>query len=337
MAGTNFNILSKPPPDGDVRGWYRWFYRITEILNGLVHIPLQHVNLVDVLQSDDTSTDTTGGKHVTDAQVKKYEDHRLTTGNPHGTTYIEVGAEPANANIQSHIGTVSGNPHGTAIDTLTDTYVVGKTYGDVLTWNSTSGKYETGRKIGNGTDFTQFEADGTMVSVGAATVWNDIFIDGLSAIGGATDPPLFGAFLGGVWATSFSATAINSAHASFELQHDYKEGTDLEIHMHWSPATTNVGNVVWGIEYTSANRLGVFPATTTVRTTVAAGGVANTHNSQNLVILSGTGVGIGHIIRFRLFRDGTNAADTFTGAAFLHRIGIHYECDTLGSRQTTVK
>ena len=29
-----FDILSKPPPEGDNLGWFRWFYRICEILNG---------------------------------------------------------------------------------------------------------------------------------------------------------------------------------------------------------------------------------------------------------------------------------------------------------------
>ena len=29
----NFNILQKPPPVDDERGWFRWFYRVTEILN----------------------------------------------------------------------------------------------------------------------------------------------------------------------------------------------------------------------------------------------------------------------------------------------------------------
>ena len=28
-----FNILQKPPPEGDSKGWYRWYYRVAEILN----------------------------------------------------------------------------------------------------------------------------------------------------------------------------------------------------------------------------------------------------------------------------------------------------------------
>ena len=46
---------------------------------------MDHSWLQGTVQADDTSSSTIGGKHVTDAMVKKYEDHRLITdGNPHG-------------------------------------------------------------------------------------------------------------------------------------------------------------------------------------------------------------------------------------------------------------
>ena len=39
-----------------------------------------------------------------------YDHSQITTGNPHGTTASNIGAEPANANIQSHISSTA-NPH----------------------------------------------------------------------------------------------------------------------------------------------------------------------------------------------------------------------------------
>lgn len=52
---------------------------------------IDHTWLQGILQADDTSSSTVGGKHVTDAMVKKYEDHRLITdGNPHGTNWDQV-------------------------------------------------------------------------------------------------------------------------------------------------------------------------------------------------------------------------------------------------------
>lgn len=39
------------------------------------------------------------------------DQHVENTSNPHSVTYTQVGAEPANTNIQNHISTVTGNPH----------------------------------------------------------------------------------------------------------------------------------------------------------------------------------------------------------------------------------
>jgi hypothetical protein len=43
-----------------------------------------------------------------------YDHSQIVTGNPHGTTATDIGAEPANANIQSHILSTS-NPHGVTV------------------------------------------------------------------------------------------------------------------------------------------------------------------------------------------------------------------------------
>lgn len=44
-------------------------------------------------------------------KLSNSDSHIGNTSNPHGVTYTQVGAEPANANIQTHIGNTS-NPHG---------------------------------------------------------------------------------------------------------------------------------------------------------------------------------------------------------------------------------
>jgi hypothetical protein len=43
-----------------------------------------------------------------------YDHSQIVTGNPHGTTIADIGAEPANANIQAHISSTS-NPHGVTV------------------------------------------------------------------------------------------------------------------------------------------------------------------------------------------------------------------------------
>jgi hypothetical protein len=209
----------------------------------------------------------------------------------------------------------------------------------ILTNNNFVGKLSAViKKIGSGANYTSFEPDGTIVLNGSATVWNDAFVDGLSLVGGATDPPVFAAFMGTVFGRRFDDAKVSSAHGTLEVPHDYKEGTAIDVHIHWSPTTTNTGNCQWGFEYTIANINGTFGATTTPTPVVQAGsGVIAKHQMLDIAQISGTGRKISDVICFRIFRDGNALPDSFTGNAFLHRIALHYECDTLGSRQETIK
>ncbi len=185
--------------------------------------------------------------------------------------------------------------------------------------------------FGMGDNYANFASNGHLTLHGTATVYNDLFVDGLNLRAGATDPPTFAVFSGGVWGSRFDNGAAYSAHGTIEMQHDYKDGSNLEFHVHWSPTTTNTGNIRWGLEYTVANVNSTFGATTTVYAVQAGAGVVNRHQILNIVTISGTGLTAGAVIMFRIFRDGANAADTFTGNAFLLRCAVHYECDKIGS------
>lgn len=187
-----------------------------------------------------------------------------------------------------------------------------------------------------GENYSEFESNGVLKFNGASEVWDDIIISANNLRPGNT-PPTYAAFLGGIFEPRFDAGVADEVHGSFEIPHGYKEGSGLYLHLHWSPTTTNTGNIVWGFEYTVSNVSGVFPSPLTVTNTPhAAPGVANTHVLTSIAILPGTGIHIGAIIAFRLYRQN-GGTDTFTGNAFLHSIGIHYQKDTVGSRQITAK
>lgn len=185
--------------------------------------------------------------------------------------------------------------------------------------------------LGGTTNGIKVNKGGEFTLLGTATVFKDQFVDGLALKAGATDPPVFAAFSGGIWSNRFDDAAVQSAHGTLEIQHDYKDGSNLEVHIHWSPSTTNTGNCRWGFEYTVANMNATFPATTTTYAVQAGSGTVNQHQYLTVVTITGTGLTAGANIAFRIFRDGTNAADTFTGNAFLHKIAFHYEADKLGS------
>lgn len=183
-----------------------------------------------------------------------------------------------------------------------------------------------------GTDIdSNFKAILDRYYLSKAIVYRDQFVDGLSTRDGAADPPIFAAFSGGVWAIRFDNGATMASHATLELQHDYVDGSDLELHLHWSPTTTNTGNIRWGVEYTFANMNATFPATVDVVALQAGSGIVNQHQYLTVATISGAGLTKGAVMAFRIYRGGAHATDTFTGNAFLHRIALHYAVDKLGS------
>ena len=166
--------------------------------------------------------------------------------------------------------------------------------------------------------------------------WDDIIIppSGLSRNNLAPDRVTF---IGSVEAPAFSGSTLEQLSGSFEIPHDYKEGSTLRPHIHWAPSTTGIGNVEWQLEYTVACVGDVFPSSVTVVAVDAANGIDREHNAVEFGTIDGTGLEIGCMIQFRLFRDGGVGLDTYGSDAFLLSIGVHYEQDSDGSRNTFTK
>ena len=222
------------------------------------------------------------------------------------------------------------------------------TTGQFLSWNQTAGYFDFDDDIlayydgtaghiktskNNPSDLNiDCGTDKTLVL--GESVWDDIIISPSNLRGGVSVPN-FSAFQNGVYQLLFINTQSDEVYGSFEIPHDYKEGTDLQPHIHWSPNSTNTGNCVWDFEYTIADPMTTFPATTTTTITQAGSGTINQHQLANTAaVISGSGIKVGAICVFRLARP---TGDAFTGDAFLHSVGVHYQIDTIGSRQITTK
>jgi len=196
--------------------------------------------------------------------------------------------------------------------------------------------YAKTARFGSESDYSEFQDDGFMQTFGSAKQYKDLITSAANLRPGLT-PPTYAPFKGGIYAPRFDAGVSNMVYGSFELQHDYEEGTDLYFHVHWSPTTTNTGNIVWGVEYTITSGFTAFPAAATVTgTPYAAPGIVDQHVIQNILVINGFGLKIGAMLAFRLFRQA-GGTDTFTGNAFLHSVGVHYAADTLGSRNIFTK
>lgn len=90
-------------------GWHPWYDAISQTdATNTAYDPAGNQIIID---PTDVNVDL--ALTTLDAAVKANKNHtEIVTGNPHNVTAIEAGAEPANANIQSHIVNTS-NPHAT--------------------------------------------------------------------------------------------------------------------------------------------------------------------------------------------------------------------------------
>jgi len=127
-------------------------------------------------------------------------------------------------------------------------------------------------------------------------------------------------------------------HGGFELQHDYKEGTDLTFHVHYQiiAAPTGTDNVQWRLTYI-VQRDGV--TLTTVTTIDSPDCAVDTRYRAyrcDFNAITGTNFKIGDQFMFTLERVAADG-DAFAGEALIETAGIHHQVDTLGSRTIGAK
>ena len=116
---------------------------------------------------------------------------------------------------------------------------------------------------------------------------------------------------------------VNRLYGYVDLQHDYVAGTDLDLHIHWCPDSATGGNVKWQFYIQWTEEGDVWQPATLLSVVTAAGTVAWA-DKKSSVTISGVGHTWGSRMRVHIFRDGSDAADTFTGGASLLALGCHY-------------
>jgi|GEM_PF-3422920 len=195
------------------------------------------------------------------------------------------------------------------------------------------------------TNYLAVEADGTIEFNGTSTVWNDIVLPLDSAKVPAANAPNWESFVGNLNAYAYEVNDYQEFTS--ELLHGYKTGSDLEFHIHGALNAALAGGdetVKFEIEYSIADMdpsdgLGdVFPATTTINSEFTVpNGTADLTNIYISIGTDSTGsFGMGATIKGRLRRIASSGTD-LVGDIFVTQVGIHYEIDTVGSRQITTK
>ncbi|HRZ96759.1 MAG TPA: hypothetical protein P5084_04325 [Paludibacter sp.] len=192
------------------------------------------------------------------------------------------------------------------------------------------------------------ESDGTIVTDGAATTWDDLMVYPDATTRSGSNPPTWsGKFAGngtsqGVYLWIFDKSQEQEVYFTIQIPHSYKLGTTLKPHVHWTTlAITPSNNVVWGLEYTIMKIGGTFSSTSTILTSnTIISTITPTGTKQHLItslgdIVSGTApndIDISTVLVCRLFRKAADGLDTFDDPAGLLGFDIHFEKNTDGSR-----
>jgi len=198
-------------------------------------------------------------------------------------------------------------------------------------------------KFGDGgiANYSEFESDGTLKFNGNASVWKDVNIGGYSLSAIPAKIPDIVQFVDNVGANTDIYTrgfAVGEAvSGALEIPHDYKQGSNIIPHIHWQgiAAPTGTDNVKWQLKYcVSRNEVTLVPPTTIT----IESGIDTQYEFilSSFAAITGTSFQIGDQFIFSLERIAATA-DEYAGDALVATVGIHYELDTIGSRQILVK
>jgi hypothetical protein len=203
-------------------------------------------------------------------------------------------------------------------------------------------------RIGDGTNNTFIESDGSLSYEGTATRYDDLRVPVNSTTAGDTNPPDWvklrddGGSSQGVFIPWFNKSYQEELYFVLQMPHSWKEGTDIYPHIHWV-VKSNVGdtNVSWGLEYTWSNAGEVFGNSTIITgfTRAVGSGLAYQHNITSLGVLSpsSTSDKISSFLVCRVFRDASSGNDDYSSDAGLLEIDFHYQIDSDGSRELYAK
>jgi hypothetical protein len=153
---------------------------------------------------------------------------------------------------------------------------------------------------------------------------------------------------GGVSTYLWQFDVNNIASFVVQLPHSYKQGTDITVHIHWTPGPRGVAEngkfVGWKVDYSWANINANFPTMLTADLSDACDGTNHKHQMTPEATIDGHTVSknISSVLLCNVKRTDTGADDTWVGTIsgerpMLLEIDFHFQIDTVGSRQVGTK
>ncbi len=211
-------------------------------------------------------------------------------------------------------------------------------------------------RIGDGTNNTYIESDGSLSFEGTATRFDDLTIPVTSTKAeGAKQPGFAKAFddgsgSQGVYVYWFAGDKEEELFFTVQIPHARKYNTEIFPHVHFIlPSGYSSGNIVWGLEYNWANLGDTFTDTNIIyasTNTSLVGGplAADKHLLASFIGdgstggIDGNGKTLSSMLVCRVFRAVGHPDDTYNGGdAGLMQLDFHIEIDAEGSRQLYTK
>lgn len=267
-----------------------------------------------------------------------------------GTSDVKYPSQKAvKSYVDTHINETGTSVHGLGnMSTQTSSSVSitgGVVYSSINDSNSPSLKaVQSGTgiaaQLGDGTNNSIIEKDGTLRFDGTATVYDDLVSPLFVAKSGTSNVPAWTVLVGNISAYTFATN--DWLECTTELLHAYKEGSNLEVHIHWTTNGSNADDryVKWEIEYSIANMNGgTFGSSTVIssETRILANTATKTNMYTSIGTITGTGLTIGAQMMLRIKRIAAVGGSAPSANPYAISVGVHYEKDTIGSRQFSTK
>jgi hypothetical protein len=178
------------------------------------------------------------------------------------------------------------------------------------------------------------------VAIGTGGPWIDSMVPAAGFKLGSS-APTWGNFTdANIQVLTFAKSAADIVYGSLQLNHGYKEGSDIHPHCHvWFPtaAVATASTNVWKLTYSWGSIGSAFPASASVIVTNDGAITQYEHRVINFGAISGTSKTMSSIIAVAIERTGTDAYDIYDDAIGFLGFDVHYQTDSLGSSQEYIK
>jgi hypothetical protein len=179
----------------------------------------------------------------------------------------------------------------------------------------------------------------------AQPVWDDCVVPMTGVRLGGANPAAEIAYRGGL-ATEFVDNATTYVYMNFQLPHSYYEGSDVELHLHWTingnGSAGGAENIKWIATSSTSSPTAAASESWPVETVHTGVTVDVQNNSQHdhiitdIAEISGTGLKASEVIIVSIRRDHT-VTDNATLHALIVSADLHFQKDTMGSRTEYLK